>query len=122
MFQQLIISIKELLDVSPEKRSTIFALLFTGIIIWYLYSENQNLSEKIKLKESQEQENKLKVQNDCEEQLKTNREIQQKQLNAFYIEMNEYNDSLNRYYRNQLTKANLRIKTELNKLKDENNN
>ena len=122
MFQELLTSIKGFLDISPEKRSTVYALLFCGMVIWYLYNENQTLTDKLNKKDADSQLVINRLQLDCTEQLRVNREIDQKQIDDFVSRVNNRSDSINHYYRKELRKSNEIINNQVNKLKNEINN
>lgn len=119
MIQELLTSIKGFLDLSPEKRSTTYALLFCGLIIWYLYNQNQSLSDKLSKKETDFQIITNKLQMDCSEQLRVNNERDQKQISDFVIKTNNSTDSMNIYYRKELRKLNDKIGNQINRMKYE---
>lgn len=125
MLQTLFTSLKELIEIDPNKRAIIISWIFSGFIIWYLYDANAGLSQKFTDHEKNCQDMLSKSQAACEEQLRINRERNQAQINQFIEQSNMERDSIYRYFYKTIKNYNIKVSKgikELNELKDENSN
>jgi hypothetical protein len=125
MLQTLLTTLKELIDIPPDKRSMLFSWLFSGFIIWYLYDANNALSSKINDHEKNCQLVITKAHESCDEQLKINREKNQAQINEFIEKSNVERDSIYRYFYKVIKEYNKKVNKgieELNHLKNESSN
>lgn len=91
MLEILINNIKEIINLTPEKRSNLILLFFSGLVIYYLYNENQRLQT---LLDSENQK--------CNNVLEFNRQESQKHLNSFIQTSNLERDSIYKYYNKEI--------------------
>ena len=125
MLQTLLTTLKEIVDLDPNKKTMIMSWLFSGFVIWYLYNNNESLIQKISEHEKNCQLMIAKSQESCDEQLKINREKSQTQINNFIEQSNSERDSIYRYFYKEIRSYNIKVNKgiqELNNLKDENDN
>ena len=114
--------LKAILDIingiieSPNK-ILIISWLFLGIIVWYLYTENVSLQLKLDGIAITNQSNINKANENCEDQIKINREKFQDQLDSFTNRANKNKDSTALYFYNELSKANQRITEKIEKIR-----
>lgn len=124
MFQGLLTSLKELLDIDPNKRSLIMSWIFCGVIIYFIYDRYLISEEKLNTQQASCQAELVKQREFYENQLKVNRENSQKEITEFTIKSNIERDSIYRYFYKELRKSNKIVQSsinELNTLKDESN-
>lgn len=91
MFELFLTNLKEIINLTPEKRSNLILLFFSGLVIYYLYNENhrlQNLLDSENLK--------------CNNVLEFNRQESQKHLNSFIQTSNLERDSIYKYYNKEI--------------------
>jgi len=122
-FAQIIADVKELINLEPAKRNLFISIILFTFINGYLYMDNQNLKEELRLSKKNCDETLTKAQNDYLTQLDNNRKIQQEQLNKFFVESNEERDSIYKFFDKKIQilqrKINGGIK-DLNEIKNEN--
>jgi hypothetical protein len=119
----LISSIKDVLNLSPEKRLLILSWFLFGGVIYYLYNENNRLVSEITNINISHRKNLDEINANCEKILNSNRELFQNQLNSFIVKSNNERDSTFSYFYKTMEGYNKRI-IEIRKItnKNENNN
>lgn len=98
MIQSLIESFKLLIELTDEKKSTIFSWVFFVICTTYFYNDNMSLKEQLRVKDeiSAKTINEMQAlcNNSCQKQLDDIRQEMQKQLNIYIIKSNQEMDNL----------------------------
>ena len=105
---------KSLLEIingilASKHKMTILTWLFSGTIIIYLHDNNASLQNKLDLINATNQTLVIKLNDNCEEQLKNNRISFQRQLDTFIDKSNNRRDSTENYFYNELRKATQKI-------------
>ena len=91
MLEILINNIKEIINLTPEKRSNLVLLFFSALVIYYLYNENQRLQGLLDIENQK-----------CNNVLEFNRQESQKHLNSFIQTSNLERDSIYKYYNKEI--------------------
>lgn len=115
-FTQIIADLKELITLDPAKRNLLISMILFAFINGYLYMDNQNLKEEIKVAKKNCDETLTKAQNDYLTQLDNNRKIQQEQINKFIVESNEERDSIYREFGKKIQKLQTKVNRGINDL------
>ena len=91
MLEILINNIKEIINLTPEKRSNLVLLFFSALVIYYLYNENKRLQSLLDIENQK-----------CNNVLEFNRQESQKHLNSFIQTSNLERDSIYKYYNKEI--------------------